>query len=200
MLGRAASRYRRDRVTVDHQRGSGFDRSLGYRDREIDAPVGLGEVREHREPRRGLGIVGQVNQKSLGVRRVAKLEKHPGGANYFVTVEPGPLRTVRYGLGHRPWWRIVPELMRCELTVEGGHVIGPGGVPFRREFGFALCIGGASSPITGSRLCIRGINPRQDAREMFEGQRRLLYVAQRDIAQEELGFGKRVSFDQAMLL
>ena len=35
---------------------------------------------------------------------------------------------------------------------------------------------------------------------MFEGQRRLLHVAQRNIAQEELGFGKRVSFDQAMLL
>ena len=90
--------------------------------------------------------------------------------------------------------------MRGELPVKGGHVIGPGGVPFRRELGFAFRLGGSSAPIPGARLGVRGVDPRQDAREMLEGERRLLHVAQRNIAQQELGFGKRISFDQPMLL
>ena len=145
-------------------------------------------------------MVGHVKEKHLGMGLVAKLEEDPGGTNHFVTVELSQLRSVRDGLGHRTRRRVVAQLVRRELPVEGGHVIGPRGEPLRGELGFALRFGGAPSPIPGSRFGVGCADPRQDAGEVLEGQRRLLHVAQCNIAQEELGFGKRVSFDQAMLL
>ena len=96
--------------------------------------------------------------------RVAELEENPGGANHFVIVELGQLRGVGHRLRHRPRRRVVPELVRGELAVEGGHVIGPGGVPFCRELGFALRLGGASAPITGPRLGV-GCRTRVNMRE-----------------------------------
>src|SRR6266851_4667517 len=99
MFGGAAARYFGDRVAVDHQRGTGFDRAFGYRDREIDAPVCLREGGEHREYRGGLRVVGQMQEESLAVVPVAQLEKDAGGADYLVAVELGELRGIGHGLG-----------------------------------------------------------------------------------------------------
>ena len=145
-------------------------------------------------------MVGHVKEEHLGMGLVAKLEEDPGGTNHFVTAELSERRSTRDGLGYRTRRRIVAQLVRSELPIEGGHVIGPRGVPLRGELGFALRFGCAAPPIRGTRLGVGRADPRQDAGEVLESQGRLLHVAQCNIAQEELGVGKRVSFDQAMLL
>src|ERR1700738_5318399 len=124
MFGNAAARYFSDRVAVDHQGGTGFDRALGYRNREIDATAGLGKRGEHREYRGGLRVVGHVQEKGLAVVAVAQLEKDSGGTNHLAVVELRALRGIRDGLGHMTRWRITAQFVRGELPIDGGHVIG----------------------------------------------------------------------------
>ena len=90
--------------------------------------------------------------------------------------------------------------MRCELPVKSCHVVGPRGVPFRRQVRLALCFGRPPSPTRCSRLRVGSADARQDAREMIKGKRRVLHEPQRDIAEEKLRVREGAAFDQAMLL
>ena len=77
------------------------------------------------------------SRKALPRSRSPSVEEDPGGAHQLVVVEPGEFGSIGHRLGHRARRRVVAEFVGGELAVEGGHVIGPGGVPFRGEVG--LC-------------------------------------------------------------
>jgi len=54
--------------------------------------------------------------------------------------------------------------------------------------------------LSGPSLGVRSANAGQDAREVIEGEHRIFHIAERDVTQQKLRFGKSVAFDQAMLL
>ncbi len=122
---------------------------------------------------------------------VAGVEEQLRRTDLLLSVEASLRGAVRARFGHRMRRRVAAELVRRQLPVEGRHVLGAGGIPLRREIGFAGALGGAPAPIGGTRLDVGAGDPGQDMGELVEGERRLLAIAQRDIPVEELGLGDR---------
>ena len=140
-----------------------------------------------------------MQQKGLAVSTVAESEKDLRRADLFAAVEIGAFRRGRDRLWHRVRRRVVAELMGGELTIKGRHMLGPGGIPFPGEIGFRLALGGPPAPIPGPRLAVGRVGPGQNMREVVEGQRRVFFKAQGDIAEQKFCVGIGLAGEHPML-
>ena len=123
---------------MDHQRRASIDGALGHRDCEISPSIRLGEGRQHRELRRRRGIIRQVQQESLALVSIAEFQKNTRRAHYLVLIEASQFRGIRNRLGDRLWGCIVAQPVSGQLPIEGDHMIGRCGVPFRGKFRISL--------------------------------------------------------------
>ncbi len=132
--------------------------------------------------------------------RSPRLKKNSSSADDVVAVERGALSAGGDRFGCRVRRRVVAELMGGELTVKRRHVLGAGGVPLAGEIGLGLGFGGAPAPVSGARLGVRRVGAGQDMREIVKGERRVLFEAQRDIAEQKIGVGIGLAVEHAVLL
>src|SRR5437660_790339 len=127
-------------------------------------------------PPLGNGVTGYPCTISGVPASIERFATELAGADQLFVIEMLLLGRVWLRFRHRAGWRVLPELVRGELAVEGGHMLRAGAVPFGRGSGVARCFGGAAAPVSRPRLAVGGHRAVHNPREVVEGEREVLAV------------------------